>query len=181
MSKVITFSRVFPKYHPKAGQPTYFVEQLQNSLVEIGNDLFDPYFNYTMDYLNSLTTKHVGCKRHTIRNGNRWKVGDKFSPRVWSGKPYASPQIIIAPDIEIKQIWDFEIKNEFDKDGWYNFFYLNGTPLFWNDIDKIAQNDGLNLEDMVNWFKANDGYFSGKEYKCSFKGQIICWNENVKY
>lgn len=28
MSKVITFSRVFPKYHPKAGQPTGFVKSI---------------------------------------------------------------------------------------------------------------------------------------------------------
>jgi hypothetical protein len=28
MSKVLTFSRVFPSYHPKAGHPTYFVEKM---------------------------------------------------------------------------------------------------------------------------------------------------------
>jgi hypothetical protein len=28
MSRVLTFSRVFPAYHPKAGQPTGFVEKI---------------------------------------------------------------------------------------------------------------------------------------------------------
>lgn len=32
MAKVITFSRVFPSYHPKAGQPTYFVEAIYKAL-----------------------------------------------------------------------------------------------------------------------------------------------------
>ena len=32
MAKVITVSRTFPDYHPKAGQPTYFVEQILNAL-----------------------------------------------------------------------------------------------------------------------------------------------------
>lgn len=45
-------------------------------------------------------------KEHTIRKGKRWKVGDKFSPRIWSGKPYKSKQIILAPDTEIKQVFD---------------------------------------------------------------------------
>lgn len=34
MAKVITFSRQFPSYHPKAGQPTYFVEKVLRSVCE---------------------------------------------------------------------------------------------------------------------------------------------------
>lgn len=37
MAKVITFSRTFPSYHPKAGQPTYFVEKFYNSLFSRNN------------------------------------------------------------------------------------------------------------------------------------------------
>ena len=29
--------------------------------------------------------------------------------RVWSGQPYQSKQIIIAPPIQVKKVWDFEI------------------------------------------------------------------------
>ena len=34
MSKVIIFSRVFPAYHQKVGQPTYFVEKLWQSILD---------------------------------------------------------------------------------------------------------------------------------------------------
>lgn len=177
MSKVITFSRTFPAYHPKAGHPTNFVEKILQSLSKerIFNKAPDLYFN------PDAVMKVFPPKYHTIRSGNRFKVGDKFSPRIWSGKPYLSKQIIIAPDIEIKKVWNFEIKNEFQGDGWYNFFYLNGKHQTNNNLEIISKNDGLTFEEMVHWFKANDGFFSGKEYKCNFKGQIICWNENIYY
>lgn len=32
MSKVITFSRTFPAYHPRKGEPTYFVEKFWTSI-----------------------------------------------------------------------------------------------------------------------------------------------------
>jgi len=112
MSKVITFSRVFPAHHPKAGQETHFVEQIWNGLnilslpVPKNKDL--PH-----DFMWSiLPLSNYGYKYHTIRAGNRWKVGDKFSPRVWSDKPYKSKQIIIAPDIEVVKVWDVEIAIE---------------------------------------------------------------------
>ena len=107
MSKVILFSRVFPKYHPKVGKPTYFVEKITKSLhkqglkpCDIDSNIFDE------DVYHIANSKH-----HTIRNGNRWKAGDKFSPRVWSDKPYKSKQIILSDDIEIKKIYDFVIKD----------------------------------------------------------------------
>lgn len=36
-------------------------------------------------------------KHHTIRAGNRFKTGDYFSPRVWSGSPYNSKQLNMRP------------------------------------------------------------------------------------
>src|SRR5690242_11147919 len=112
MSRVITFSRTFPSYHPKAGQPTHVIEKLYAGLADtipqfkIPNDA-NEYWDWH-EYYNCKLPKY-----HTIRGGHRWKVGDSFSPRIWSGKPYASKQIIIAPDIQIKQIWDVEA----DEDG----------------------------------------------------------------
>jgi hypothetical protein len=170
MAKVITFSMVFPAYHPKAGQPTYFVEKFYNSLFSRNN---------LMDYPKGLEINErvLEMKNHTIRGGNRWKVRDKFSPRVWgdninpkSGKkgPYQSNQIILCEDVEIKKIWDFEI-NE------YGFVFINNkpeiNPILTGLIDKLAKNDGLENSDLLNWFK----------YPKPFKGQIICWNESVNY
>jgi hypothetical protein len=76
--KVIIVSKVFPKKHPSAGYPTYFVQKILNSLLpkkykpitEIGNP----------------------PKHHTIRAGHRWKVGEMASIRVWTGLPYRSKQ-----------------------------------------------------------------------------------------
>lgn len=144
MSKVIMFSRVFPAYHPKAGEPTNFVEKIAK--VE---------------------------KIHTIRKGHRFKVGDTFSPRVWgndinpkSGRsgPYNSKQIIIAPDMEVKQIYSFELQK-----GDFNY-YLNGKLLKIDQLKEVAKNDGLHIDDFECWFNSAD-----------FDGQIICWSDAVKY
>lgn len=166
MSKVITFSRVFPAYHPKKGQPTYFIEKIYAGIADsttdfkIPNDANDYWDWY--EYYNCVLPKH-----HTIRAGNRWKVGDKFSPRVWSGKPYNSKQIIIAPDIEIKKIWDIKV---FDKS-----FFINGNFCNVDIMDSIIKNDGLSVDDFYDWFE--------KPLKDSKESifQIICWNNEIDY
>jgi hypothetical protein len=179
MSKVITFSRVFPAYHPKKGQPTYFIEKIWRSLLDqdknpmysdLGEFIYDVGeklgYAYADDALNA-TVKAIP-KPHTIRAGNRWKAGDLFSPRVWSGKPYYSPQIIIAPDIQVKKTWDFVI----DVSGEY---LVNGECIPTSkELLPIAINDGFKeLDDFELWFKLKKGK--------SFEGQIICWNDKITY
>ena len=166
MSKVITFSRTFPAYHPKAGQPTNFVRKIWEGLLPcIRNEYMDNIL--LKEDRRYFMNGKLEPKYHTIRGGKRWKVGDKFSPRVWSGNPYNSKQIIIAPDIEIKKVWDFEISD------YGNNILLNGKDIYFdgNTINDIGYNDGLNHEDLLDWF----------QYPKPFKGQIICWNENVNY
>lgn len=171
MSKVITFSRVFPAYHPKAGHPTFFIEKILNSFLMGGNTIYTE--DTGIDFLKSLSREMFNPKHHTIRAGNRWKVGDKFSPRVWSGKPYNSKQIIIAPDIEIKKIWDVKV----EKEVYYNEntgvkvitkISINGAHKTAN-YEPLAKNDGLSLDDLCHWFAK------------PMIGQIICWNENIEY
>jgi hypothetical protein len=186
MAKVITFSRVFPAYHPKAGQPTYFVEQIWNSFnVKAGGEEFIAPFDHGVQELNSKLPHATVCgflnelqmrviytlkKYHTIRGGNRWKVGDKFSPRVWSGKPYQSKQIIIAHDIEIKKVWDIEIwRGSRNLSVAINIEGIN-YMVPWVDV---AENDGLTIEDFESWFNL-------KPFQ-EFKGQIICWNDQINY
>lgn len=170
MSRVITFSRVFPKYHPKAGQPTFFVEKIlacimpkqQNGLIDL-NDLSENVKVIINDF--QLLCSPTEIKSHTIRSGNRFKVGDKFSPRVWSGKPYASKQIIIAPDIEVKKVWDVTINHAAT---WFAIFIEGKEFTEWT---LLARNDGLTAVDMLDWFKKDN----------IFTGQIICWNETINY
>jgi hypothetical protein len=170
MSRVITFSRVFPAYHPKAGQPTYFVEKLIKGLHRQGHAPFD----VDCDFCNEMY--HLSePKWHTIRAGKRWKQGDKFSPRVWSGTPYKTKQIIIAPEIEIKKEWRFEINSECG----ITIISINGKvlsesffyPLDQERLEPLALNDGLSIQDLKDWFK----------YPKPFQGQIICWNDQIEY
>jgi len=159
MAKVLTFSKVFPKYHPKAGEPTYFVEQIMTSLMKYKKP-------------HGLKEKH-----HTIRAGKRWKVGDKFSPRVWSGKPYASKQIIISPDFEVVKIWDFEMKPAAFWDECK--YYINGILITdKHDFAKLAENDGLSPVDFALWFAGKNAMDTKRK---SFSGQIICWSDDVQY
>lgn len=182
MARVITFSRQFPASHPKKGQPTHFVEQVWNSLMSI-NKQFD-YSVYSLINLNKGKEKIaemifdtilynynelLGCKGHTIREGERWKVGDKFSPRVWSGKPYFSKQITIAANIEIKKIWTFEV----DENGVPS---LEGHYISTKMERGIARNDGLSKEDFIDWL-IMPSFKSGKP----FKGQVLCWNDTIEY
>lgn len=169
MAKVITFSRTFPSYHPKKGQPTYFVEKFwQSKYIDfVGWEGFWPLVNSGNGFDIGLHNKY-NPKHHTIRAGNRFKEGDYFSPRVWSGKPYNSKQIIIAPDTRIEKIWDFEM----DLNGVYS---INGKYISEQAEYDLAINDGLSEADMQFWFMPN--YNKPKE----FKGQIICWNKDLIY
>jgi hypothetical protein len=170
--KVITFSRTFPSYHPRKGQPTYFVEKFLNGLIQLGLDgMDDPLPSWSNEFCESIKNDIKETKHHTIRAGKRWKVGDKFSPRVWSGKPYNSKQIIIAPDIEIKNVWNFEIKIIEVDGGFASKVFINDKRVSPDLLIEIAVNDGLLLEDFLSWFK----------YPKDFSGQVICWNNKISY
>ena len=169
MSKVITFSRKFQKGHPRVGEQTHFVEKIMRHFLIEHSPMF-PYWMQAMEK-NELNIRIRDCydykpKFHTIRAGNRFKVGDTFSPRVWSDKPYRSEQIVIAPDIEVKKIWDILIAK--DLKGIRinrNWFFENYESLLF----KLATNDGLSVTDFLDWFPSY------------FEGQIICWSDNINY
>lgn len=196
MAKVITFSRKHPSYHPKKGLPTYFIEKFlrsvygenpTESLEEIlwnanGGELnkqlvFDLYFS--LDW----SIQHIP-KGHTVRAGHRFKAGDKFSPRVWSGLPYRSQQVILGPDIEIKNIWDFECHTEADdrESDWSFIKFLdNQFTCYSNEylheiIKKLALNDGFSdPQDFLNWVQP-----SNRNSK-PLLGQVICWSNKIEY
>lgn len=168
----MTFSTVFPRYHPKAGQPTYFPEKIWAGLADdgvipgvemeqakiMGLELdFHQYYN-------------ARIKSHTMRAGRRWKAGDWFSPRIWSGTAYRSPQIQFAPAIQVKKTWDIEI--------WPSGHVIIDRKAFGELLQPdarlsiLCENDGLSVDDAAKWFLS-----SGK----TFDGQIICWNDKIKY
>jgi len=168
MRHIRTFSRYFPGNHPRYGEPTGFVEKFWQSLYEMDESQPSDEFlckkgleeacrNFTGPY-------DFHAKHHTIRAGNRIKVGDAISFRVWSGKPYLSKQIIIAPDIQVVKTWKFEVrKHHIGTD-----FYIDDIARFFS-LNRLAENDGLSKEDMFDWFNK------------PMIGQIICWNPKVEY
>jgi len=174
MAKVLILSREFPKYHPRAGEQTKFVEQFFNSIykqIDLTGKNGKPFA--FLPGFNEFTTE---TKHHTIRQGKRWKVGDKFSPRVWSGKPYRSKQIILCEDVEIKKVYDFEMIAKLFIDECE--FYINGRLITYPEMHDISQNDGMNYSSFLHWFCGANIADSNRK---SFSGQIICWNETINY
>jgi hypothetical protein len=168
--KVITFSRFFPKGHPKAGQETFFREKIWAGLADKqkGFKIPDAITDWDWyEYYNATP------KFHTIRAGNRWKVGDEYSPRVWSGKPYASKQIEFALPIRIEKIWKIVI--EIEPSGAI-IPTINDDEKNAAILGKLALNDGLDLIDFANWFNIHP-----KNKIQTFTGQILCHNPEISY
>lgn len=127
---VLIISRYFPAKHPRAGGVTKFFDKI--------------YFHE---------------KIHTIRaNYDLWKKridevnkgNAVISVRQWTGKPYNS-----------KQEEKFQLsKNQV---GCQMIYFLGGNifdPIIDNSIEKslieISVNDGLILQDFMDWFKKYD-------------------------
>ncbi len=199
--RVLTFSRTYPGYHPKAGEQTFFVEKILESqqIYPVGIDAFqyfeglNPHLDISIyqDFVRDLVIGGNDPKHHTIRAGHRWKEGDWFKPCVWgddinpkSGRkgPYQSKQIQFAPPIQVKKTWDFEIDAAgvfaLAKPGEQLFYTFQPLePGSEDKDDQIASNDGLTFEDFYNWFTLSPDFKKNE----GFTGQIICWNESIEY
>lgn len=141
---VLTLSKTFPKWHPRAGQATFFKDKFHAAITN--ND----------EYWNKL---------HTIRaNYELWRKrfeqiesGEAcLSIRQWTGKPYASKQIEIARLTKEDGIGLQKL--EFEKcRGSYGQpitkAIVRGT---WVVNPMLAKNDGLSLDDWYTWFEDYD-------------------------
>lgn len=160
--KEIMFSRTFPAYHPRKGEPTYFVEQMLKQLIADGKatteDLKGPFVDCSV-------LDKVGYKGHTVRKGHNFKAGDYFKPKVWTDKPYASVKHQFTPPVLVEKTFDFKIKT---------------GSIFVNNVHcphyaEICKNDGLAPIDFANWFCLFN--YLGED----FDGQIIVWNAEIQY
>jgi hypothetical protein len=142
MPKIRTFSRTFPSYHPKAGQPTYFVEKFYNSLgVDYRNKAYmlrvlkknnpEKELWLLRDFIDSLNFGVTEEKKHTIRAGAHFKNDDEIQLAVWSGRPYNSPQIKLIEPL-------FVACYDFFKDHMY--IMPKATPEIHLEI--VSNNDG---------------------------------------
>lgn len=126
---VLTLSRVFPKSHKRSGEPTNFGDAFGRT------KLHTIRANYLLWYARfQEIAKGAAC----------------LSVRQWSGKPYQSKQVEIArltaeDGIGLQRL-DF-----YDS---LDCFEINFTECA--DVDDLAANDGLSLEDWREWFKGYD-------------------------
>ena len=203
---LLPFSRSFPSHHPRAGSPTFFVEKVLNQL---GIDYrVDAYFGLLVslnpnkdvgllrEFHSSLDRSHHGLKRHTIRNSKRFfsealpeptamNAKNSFLPYVWSERPYNSPQINFAPRSGVSKTVAFGIST----DGRCEKVFLNGRMVTISPsssqesidaLERIAQNDGLTLPELLGWFEIG---IEKKKQKTDgpFDGQVIIWDPTLSY
>lgn len=180
--KDIKFARKYLKAHPKHGQETFFIEKIWSNDDALSPPYIKPVSTSILEKeFDNYTKNTYHPKGHTIRKGNRWKEGDLFDATVWTADPYHSKVITFAKDIKVVKTHSFEIKDNFiyvdkEKIGGMNkmedkvfgdYYYLYG----FSNIELIAKNDGLELQDFLDWFKFPE----------PFDGQIIVWREDIDY
>lgn len=177
MSRVLTFSRQYPVGHPKAGEPTWFVEKIVSNLMQTNQEYFMSHARELIDaqYLDPRKFFEVGQKGHTCREGHHWQVGDKFSPRIWTFQPYRSKQLAIGPDVEVVAVWNMFVEAT-------GAVFINGEHVVPHDANghldlaDVAHNDGLSVADFIAWI-ISPCVLKGRE----FDGQIICWDHAINY
>lgn len=157
--KEIMFSRVFPAYHPRKGEPTYFVEQMLKQLIA---DRKAPISRLDDKFVDRSVLDTVGFKGHTVRKGHNFKAGDYFTPKVWTEHPYRSVKYQFAPSVLVEKTFDFQLSK--------SDFIVNGVVYGLKQLERLAMNDGLTCEDFECWFNS-----------MQFDGQIICWNSEINY
>jgi len=128
---IITLCKVFPVAHSRAGQPTGFEGKLK-----AGEKIHTIRYN----------AKGVWDERYKgISSGKKY-----LSVREWTGRPYNSEQREFA---------------QYEKIGLQHITMTNCAtdpyPQCWVDgkeipIQEIARNDGLSIEDFVEWFFGNN-------------------------
>lgn len=161
---VLTLSKYFPKNHNKSGYPTHF----QESFI-LGTGCKDCTENQVLSgenisLCNGCVRACLNPKIHTIRANylfwlDRFKKIENesaaLSIRQWLGKPYRSKQVEIALLTAKDGIGIQKVQFHKDKEGTYSlkFFDIDGKDY---DMDRLANNDGLSVEDWKEWFMAYD-------------------------
>ena len=126
---VLTLSKVFPRTHARAGEPTEFQEKFLKK-----EKIHTIRANYE---LWSKRIKEVQAGRAVL------------SVRQWTGNPYASHQeeiakLTAADDVGIQRLDIFDLMRPEKVDGRLV------------DLMDLAHNDGLSFSDWYHWFKGYD-------------------------
>lgn len=151
----LSVSRTFPANHPKAGQPTYFVEKINNAI----GDTED--CNVVINTRNGVLD--IWPKIHTIRsNYDLWgkRIGEVQRGEAvielfyWSDKPYRSKQVVFFTLDKDSGCGVQKLIHGEDSSG-------NLRPRLFDTCEileerMLAHHDGLSLEDFKAWFKGAD-------------------------
>ena len=149
---VLTLSKTFPKWHPRAGELTYFKEKFEQAqaITKAGKSpCVLPYPDF------------IDPKYHTLRgNYERWeKIFEQIDQgeaclvlKQWSGVPYRSKQETIAvltkeDGIGLQKLQFKELPFAGEKRAYE--LYIDGEIVC--KIMPLATNDGLSYEDWLAW------------------------------
>ena len=161
----ISIAVKFPATHPRKQQATFFVPAIEKALGMIDN--CDPHSSLC----KSLNTVCERCyfgqfederllKIHTIRGNyelwaKRFEKIDKgdavLELYTWSGKPYNSKAVTICQLGKDNGIGMQKLSSFLNQ---YAFVETVGSGCY--EIETIAKNDGLSLDDFKAWFKGAD-------------------------
>ena len=145
---VITLSKYFLANHKRAGEETHFKEKFL-----LGQGLTD-YDTPSLAKIHTIRANYPLWEKR-IREVQEGRA--VLSIRQWTGKPYRSKQVEIAmltakngvgvqkARIMPESNFLIAIDENYDK-------YLCTA----DEIEKIAQNDGLSIEDWKEWFRGYD-------------------------
>ncbi len=138
---IITLSRVYPATHKRAGELTGFEGKLKS-----GKKI----------HTIRLNAKGVWNKRfHDIESGRKY-----LSVREWTGRPYDSLQREFA---QYEKIGLQKIAMSYGSDDVYPRIWIDDKEV---TVQQVAANDGLSIEDFVDWF-------FGKSKSNTFDGVVI--------
>ena len=144
----IMVSRNFPSTHPKAGQPTFFVEKICKAL---SIEPPTPYGGW--DAWETKELLKADPKLHTIRLN--WELWQKRFEEIAAGKAYLSLRYWLDLPYKSPQ-QEFARLTTTDGIGIQKLSFPLG--IFIDDYDadlsigEIAKNDGLTMQDFGGWF-----------------------------
>ena len=127
---ILTLCKIFPVTHSKAGKPTGFEDKLKKK-EKI----------HTIRY----NAKGVWDGRHKdISSGKKY-----LSVREWTGRPYNSEQREFS---RFEKIGLQHVTMTYNADDAYPQIWIDGKLI---PIQDVAKNDGLTVNDFVEWFFGN--------------------------
>jgi hypothetical protein len=140
---VLTVSRTFPKTHKRAGEQTFFPEMILSALGR-HELLTDKCFSKPPEKLHTIRANYELWEKRAKEINEGMAV---LSIRYWSDKPYRSKQVEICQltkigvqELELTYYGKWRIDNIFSD----------------YTMEDFSKNDGLSLDDFLEWFKNYD-------------------------